>query len=311
MENNYLCIPQAALGQIENKFSCRSFALTLHNPSTRILVMKNKAGQRLTGMMALVAVAFFLFASCSKEEGSTIAGFATAEVTETTPLTNGKDSPKCTISMKMKYASDCKDSCRHAINAVLCRELLGYDSDDVPHSVENFAKDYAANYKGSMAKLFAADRNDRQKWSWYEHSYSMETNVEEGRRGIIVYTASIDYNEGGAHGIAQTLTFNFDKQSGRLIKLGDVFVPEAEKRLTEMLQEKLEASVGAKNLDELKDKGYLNTTDMYVPQNFILGSNDITFIYNVYEIAPYEHGVTKLSIDYSDVKGLLAKDFAD
>ncbi len=85
----------------------------------------------------------------------------------------------------------------------------------------------------------------------------------------------------------------------------------AEKRLAEILQDKLEAAVGAADLNELKDKGYLNVTDMYAPQNFILGKSEITFIYNIYEIAPYEQGITKLSVSYSDLEDLLTKDFND
>ncbi len=258
----------------------------------------------------LLAVAPALFASCSSDDGTETA-FSTVEVKKTVPLTGGNGSPKCTVNLKISYASDGKDSCSGKINATLCHELFGSDGNDVPKAARAFADSYADIYKSSMAKFYAADRTDSRKRSWYEYRYDMETGVESGRKGIVVYTAKLDYNEGGAHGISQTITLNFDKATGRCIRLDDLFAEGTEKRLAEILLEKLQEAVGAKDLAGLKDKGYLNVTDMYAPQNFILGKKDVTFIYNIYEIAPYEQGTTTLSVSYSDLKELLAKDFND
>lgn len=265
---------------------------------------------------ALVVTAFSLvatpvfFASCGHDDDKETA-FSTVEVNKTEPLTSGNNSPKCTVSLKISYASDGKDSCSRKINATLCHELFGSDDNDVPKIASAFADSYIDNYKGSMAKFYAADRADSQKRAWYEYRYDMETSVEDGRKGIVVYTAKLDYYEGGAHGINQTITFNFEKSTGRCIHLDDLFVKGAEKRLAELLLEKLQEAVDAKDLAELKDKGYLNTTDIYAPQNFILGKKDITFIYNIYEIAPYEQGITTLSVSYSDLEDLLTKEFID
>lgn len=257
-----------------------------------------------------LVLATVLLSSCGSDDDKTI-DFSTVEVAKSVPLTGDKDSPKCVINMKVHYAADGKDSCSRKINAVLCKELFSADGADVPQSARAFADSYADNYKESMAKFYAADRGDSRKRSWYEYRYSAETSVEDGRKGIVVYTAKLDYSEGGAHGISQTIAINFEKATGRCVRLDDIFVKGAEKRLAEILQEKLEEAVDAKDLAELKDKGYLNTTDMYAPQNFILGKGDITFIYNVYEIAPYEQGITKLSVSYSDLEELLTKDFND
>ncbi len=258
----------------------------------------------------LLAATPALFASCSSDDDKDTA-FSTVEVKKTVPLTGSNGSPKCTVNLKISYASDGKDSCSRKINATLCKELFGSDGDDVPKTARAFADSYADNYKGSMAKFYAADRADSRKSSWYEYRYDMETAVEDGRKGIVVYTAKLDYYEGGVHGINQTITLNFDKASGQCIRLDDLFVEGAEKRLAEILLEKLQEAAGAKDMAGLKDKGYLNATDIYAPQNFILGKKDITFIYNIYEIAPYEQGITTLSVSYSDLKELLTKDFSD
>ncbi len=258
----------------------------------------------------LLTAASFLGVSCAHDDDKEIA-FSTVEVAKSVPLTGDKDSPKCTVNLKISYASDGKDTCSSKINTVICKELFDANGSNVPQSARAFADGYADNYKESMAKFYAADRSDSRRKPWYEYKYSMETAIEEGRKGIVVYTAKLDYYEGGAHGISQTLAFNFKKSTGQCLHLSDIFVQGAEKRLAEILQKKLEDVADVSNLNELKDKGYLNTTDMYASQNFILGKDDITFIYNIYEIAPYEKGITRLSVSYSDLEELLTKEFND
>jgi hypothetical protein len=45
--------------------------------------------------------------------------------------------------------------------------------------------------------------------------------------------------------------------------------------------------------------------DIYAPQNFILDDDEIIFIYNPYEIAPYDKGNTELTLSYSQLKEIL------
>jgi len=52
---------------------------------------------------------------------------------------------------------------------------------------------------------------------------------------------------------------------------------------------------------------YLYSMQMFPSENFILGSDELTFIYNPYEIAPYSAGKTELTVSYSEVEELLRK----
>jgi hypothetical protein len=47
--------------------------------------------------------------------------------------------------------------------------------------------------------------------------------------------------------------------------------------------------------------------DMFPSENFILGKETITFIYNPYEIAPYEKGSIELTLSYSELDDILNK----
>ena len=69
--------------------------------------------------------------------------------------------------------------------------------------------------------------------------------------------------------------------------------------------EELKKLTKCKSLDELHEQDYLLTMDIYAPQNFILGDDEITFIYNPYEIAPYSKGNTELTLSYSQLSKLM------
>ncbi len=49
--------------------------------------------------------------------------------------------------------------------------------------------------------------------------------------------------------------------------------------------------------------------DIFPSENFILGDETITFVYNPYEIAPYAMGSTELIIPFSDIEKLLKNSF--
>ena len=49
--------------------------------------------------------------------------------------------------------------------------------------------------------------------------------------------------------------------------------------------------------------------DMFPTENFIIGEETLTFIYNPYEIAPYNMGMTELIIPYSDIEKILKTTF--
>lgn len=100
---------------------------------------------------------------------------------------------------------------------------------------------------------------------------------------------------------------NFDVSTGKNIYLKDIFVPGFERRLNDILFNALEQKTEATGILELQNKGYLCTTDIFPSDNFIMKEHSITFIYNVYEIAPYSNGITELDIPYSDINDLLKK----
>ena len=56
---------------------------------------------------------------------------------------------------------------------------------------------------------------------------------------------------------------------------------------------------------ELEDLGYGSTGELAPTENFRIGQDGITFLYNVYEIAPYVMGAIEITLPYDIMSHLL------
>lgn len=243
-------------------------------------------------------------AACGGDDRAINIDFESIEASETVALTKDADSPECKISLEVKAAKG-NDKVAQAVNKAIVAKLFDFANLSPKAAVDSFARKYTSDYVENMSPLYKDDKGDDSKKPWYQYSYEVKTDVEDGREGVRVYIINLSYYEGGAHGIDHTLTMNFDKRTGKLLTLADVFVAGYQQKLNEKLIDALLKKVDADNVNELHDKDYLYSTDMFPSENFILGEGEITFIYNPYEIAPYEKGKTELTLDYAALEDIM------
>ena len=256
-----------------------------------------------TKILAAIAAAT-LWSSCGGGSTNGLMKFETLKVEKTVSITNETGAPKCSVNLQLETVKGGTAERMAAINETIARQLLGIEGAGLKEAADSFANKYTSDYVKNFAPLYREDRSDETKRAWYEYHYNIMGEASEGREGVLVYTATIDYYEGGAHGINQRIVMNFDNETGRLLTLADVFAPGYEQPLNELLQDALIEKVGAKDVKELREKGYLYSMDMFAPENFVLGEDEVTFIYNPYEIAPYAMGLIELVIDNDDLEDL-------
>ena len=63
----------------------------------------------------------------------------------------------------------------------------------------------------------------------------------------------------------------------------------------------------AKDLEGLREKGIFNGIEPYVPTNFILGDDEVEFIYCDTEIAPHAVGEIRIAVPRRQLDDLLKK----
>ena len=129
--------------------------------------------------------------------------------------------------------------------------------------------------------------------------------ADVGLNGVINYTFHEDYYGGGAHPTQLVTIQRFDMQTGRTLGLWDVFSDSCSNTLKGLLTKKLMDREEVKTLDELHEKGFLEMVDMFLPQNFWMDKDSLSFFFNQYDIAPYALGQTSLSFSYEELKPYL------
>lgn len=251
-----------------------------------------------------LAVCMVLCGCKNKDDVNSL--FKEVVVNRNMALTDATHSPACTIDIQVKYLDE-KSKRAERINNTIQQRIFNLQQQSMQQAVDAFVKQYTDSYRENMMPLYRDDQHDTERQAWYEYQYKLETTVAPGLNDAIVYRVKLMTYEGGAHPNHQTMVMNFDADSGQLLKLNDIFVTGYEQPLCDMLLSELMRKTNSKNMDELHDKGYLMTMDLYVPDNYILGTKDVTFYYNPYEIAPYATGDTELTISYGQLKAIMKK----
>lgn len=254
-----------------------------------------------------VIVLLFILCSCSSGiENEKLLDFQKINKNKTLYIDQSPNAPSCNVKLSVHYIKDNSNRGTN-INNTISKRLLDISNVPMEQAVDSFMCQYCKGYIKTLAPLYKHDKNDKSKHKWYEYRYSISTEIIQEHDDYTAYMATLDFYEGGAHGIKQIFSMNFDVSTGKNIYLKDIFVPGFERRLNDILFNALEQKTGATGILELQNKGYLCTTDIFPSDNFIMKEHSITFIYNVYEIAQYSNGITELDIPYSDINDLLKK----
>lgn len=252
----------------------------------------------------LLLLPLVLFA-CKGTDEPTLT-FETITTDKEVKLSSEDNSPRCQVHLNLLQATDENGEKAKIINETLMARLLNKPGEiDLKTAAEKFTDDYTTSYKNTMLPLYNQDRADTAKIAWYEYHYIIDAVTQPGTANTISYLATVDYYEGGAHGINQLITFNFDIATGKQVTLADVFAPGYEQQLKAALLKALKSKTGLNSMNELKDAGYLYSMEMFASENFILNDETITFVYNPYEIAPYAVGSIELVITYNEVSKIL------
>lgn len=267
----------------------------------------------------LLSSLIFLSVAC-KDNKQNDTGIEKVKIEDNISLNKNSESPSCKISIDVDFLNSPKDSVALAINKTINATLLGkqYESLTPKAAVDSFKNAYITSYKNEVGKLYEEDlkSNPEQKnlLSWYNYEYKLSSTITDGKSGIMNVKATFFEYSGGAHPNEWGKWMNFSKTNGALLTYSDIFMTSSEKVISKMLLDKLIEYISDKYKDEkvigindLNNLGILNESDMYISDNFLVGKDEVSFLYNKYDIAPYSVGSIILSLPYSEVKDYMLK----
>ena len=274
--------------------------------------MKNKMN-KVFGMLASLSFAWFLGA-CTPVSQYDYSPYQNIFLEEGAHLTDDASSPLRDFSMDYSFLKEENDSIAMIINREMQREFLGGDYATLAPvlAIDSFKNTYIRNYREETGKLYAVSKaqasSEEEIPAWFDQTYSMVNFLDEGREGIIHVSANMYVDMGGAHPNQWARWLNFDSNTGKRLALEDVFKPEAKQDIEQLLLLSLIARQANENpeekvetLEDLQKQGFLQLTSIYIPDNFILGKEEVSFLFNRYDIAPYSAGEIVLHISYEKI----------
>ncbi|MCK9281142.1 MAG: DUF3298 and DUF4163 domain-containing protein [Melioribacteraceae bacterium] len=116
---------------------------------------------------------------------------------------------------------------------------------------------------------------------------------------------------GGAHGMTYLINYNFDAVSGEQISLDQLFNPGYHETVRRHAEKYFRSKNNLMPNEDLNAAGFWFENNKYeINDNFLIGKDSLSFLYNQYEIAAYAYGQFEVKIPYNDIKDIINKDGA-
>ena len=158
----------------------------------------------------------------------------------------------------------------------------------------------------TAAKFFTDFANDQANGASFAWALQRQVRVESYSDRLLSLRDSAYEFRGGAHGNYNTQFHNFDLQTGKALKLSDIFRPGYEKPLTALAEQIFREqrgipagqSLAAANFSFPKNRFQLSQTILITPMG-------LHVYYNPYEIASFAQGSTEIEVPFYQIEDWL------
>lgn len=179
----------------------------------------------------------------------------------------------------------------------------------VKDSLDMFIKELilAPEFKGPVPKkpedLLAQMVNEYEALKNDFPGYALPWNLD--RTIAICYNTprvmSIYFEEnvftGGAHPNTTRFYYSFERNSGKPMQLGDLFIANYQEQLNSIAEKKFREKKKIKKDQDLREAGFWFENNTFsINHNFALTPDGILFYFNHYEIAPYSEGPIEIEL---------------
>ena len=255
-------------------------------------------------LIVTASIALPLLCSCGPKvvQKSSNISFDSLSYDTATAIYNGTDTLSATVHIQLLTA---KGSGADAINDSILSSVLSL-GDIIP---QNQSKEPIKNKVKAFSQKFITqyqrDCKEAQKANClgasFQYSFDVESSVESISDSIAVYHAETFVFMGGAHGSNILTIRNINTKTGRILEKKDIFKANSDSELVQLICQDLMKRFNVKKLNALQEKGVFMDTKPYVPRNFILKADSITFVYQQDEISPHALGVICATISRRDL----------
>ena len=264
-----------------------------------------------------VMLTFGIYFCACKQESRLVGNLKFDNITleESQHLFDDASKPEAKMKINFSFIKESSDEkMKDSVNHMLQKLVFGekHATQDPQQAVRLFADNYFSTYHKDLEPMYREENTEMGEAPnevWYSYEYETETKVEYYNKHLLTYRFYMEEFTGGAHPVYFTYFQNIDLRTLKQIELNDLLIGEYDDELTEMLIAQLMEDVGASTKEELEEYGYGTTADIIQTENFKLTPGGISFLYNIYEIAPYVIGPVEIDLSFKQLDPILNTEY--
>ncbi|WZL71832.1 DUF4163 domain-containing protein [Clostridiaceae bacterium 35-E11] len=199
--------------------------------------------------------------------------------------------------------------------------ISGLEDEKVQNKINQMFEIDILSFKEELSEAAKAAWEEAKKYDYEMRPYATSITFEEKKNEkdiLSLYVVYYTYT-GGAHGGHDDITYNIDLETGKLLKLKDLFKEgyDYQKIISHKIKEQIK--VIEEELYEKALKEGEKSEDVYVPyqgferiddnHSFYLKNDRLGIYFGLYEIAPYAAGIPTFEIPLADLQEGLKEDF--
>ena len=255
--------------------------------------------------LTLCALTTVFFFSCSQKTIKTDEKDIIKKFYLTSDTTKGALSVDIEVEIPVAFVDSnvLKSIRKTIITSLFGQDYVSHANDSL---VQLFCQELHNDYKANYTSLINV-KDSANKYSFNnEHTLSGYSLLSDKK--IYVYGIERFVDMGGAHGLETRNFYNFDLKTGNLITEKDIFKPNTEFGLAELIKKRIvEDSKDSTDMEPIMD---IEETDFWTESikpngNFYITDEGINYVFNPYEIAPYYMGQTEVILPYNRLKDFL------
>ncbi|MBN1620345.1 DUF3298 and DUF4163 domain-containing protein [candidate division WOR-3 bacterium] len=203
--------------------------------------------------------------------------------------------PGASIQIDSLYVSGGPGTSADSIN-YYSKQAASFETGGYEAFTDTFISQYEQAYE-EYPDMFAP----------WEFEMKMQVSLNESG----VFSLSLNFYEftGGAHPNSWTQFLNFDLETGKPLRLEEIFTRSEIKELNERAEKIFRETYDIDPETSLDEAGYWFDNDKFsLNTNFLVQKKSLVFIFNPYEIAPYVAGPSEVEIPYSQIEDLIGEE---
>ena len=217
------------------------------------------------------------------------------------------NSPKLTANIALQNIVLNNNAATEKAVAEISYILTGEEGKSIAEAGNRYIDKLKADYM-ELRPEYINIRESNDMPHWLNQEFMVSSECSNGYKGFVNYTINFFEYTGGAHPNSYCTTLTFDPNDGHEVTISEIMKLGYEEPLIELITQSIISFLNVEDIAEL-DEVIFDHKELYISKNVVMRKDNLTFIYNKYDIAPYAVGEIIAEIPYEKLQDILKQEY--